>query len=77
MLGLHPMLLSRISDAIRYLEAASKQTNPKNVKYDGQRCYCNNINSYTVCDAASLQLWCLGGEDRHKVCIYYDNPKSV
>ena len=24
-----------------------------------------------VCDTASLQLYCLGGPERHAICIYY------
>lgn len=47
------------------------------LSYDGNHCLCgmfpaNDFSAYAVCDSASLQLWCLGGADRHRACIFYD-----
>jgi len=41
--------------------------------FDGEKCYCKVINSSSVCDTASLQLWCLDVE-RYELCTHY--PKK-
>lgn len=44
------------------------------VSYDGNCCRCKAVDSETVCDTASLQLWCLAGRARYQLCLFY--PKE-
>jgi len=63
-------------------ELAEKKPKCPHIKRDSEgRPYCGkdfhlgseiSDSRRAVCDTASLQLYCLGGPERHKFCIYYN-----
>ena len=45
------------------------------VSFNEKFCNCEKVkpleSSRMVCDSASLQLWCLDGQERYEKCIFY------
>lgn len=57
-------------------EQSSPALRCPHVSYNGTNCRCGAVDEQsaeTVCDTASLQLWCLD-EERYPLCIFY--PKE-
>ena len=50
--------------------ASNDESRCQYLTYNGERCRCKAVESELVCDAASLQLWCLDRK-RYKFCHFY------
>lgn len=59
-----------LNQLVKELWDASEEKCPY-VSYNGERCCCKAVDSEIVCDAASLQLWCLAGRARYQLCHFF------
>jgi len=62
-----------MNELIKELWAASnEESRCPYLAFNGERCRCKAVDSETVCDAASLQLWCLDPK-RYGLCHFFPN----